>query len=48
MGKNGAEKLYEKTGNQEAEARILKALELYDQELEQYFETMDQEDLSFS
>lgn len=43
-----AEKLYEKTGNQEAEARILKALELYDQELEQYFETMDQEDLSFS
>lgn len=38
-----AEKLYEKMGNTEAEARILEALERYDEELEAYFEQMEEE-----
>ena len=42
-----AEKLYERTGNQAAEERIAKALELYDQELEALFDQIEDEELFF-
>ena len=42
-----AEKLYEKTGKEDAQARIFEALERYDQELEKYLDNLDQEELSF-